>query len=180
MARRNLITDDDRKRVRALHAAGLGRNDIARQMGRTGSTVTKIADELGITFDRAAARAATAALRADSRERRAALSLDLIATAERLQGQIFAPTNVFNIGGKDNVYTEHAVPQPPVRDQKDLVQAISTAVNASLKIDDHDDDAGTEEAKSMIGTLMAGLKTVYDVMQAAGETDDDDDEYGQH
>jgi hypothetical protein len=37
---RNLINDADRERVRALHAEGMSRNDIACEIGRSPSTVT--------------------------------------------------------------------------------------------------------------------------------------------
>lgn len=56
------ITDADRERVRELHVQGKTRNDIAREIGRAPSTVSKPARALGLPFDRsktAAARGAT-------------------------------------------------------------------------------------------------------------------------
>ncbi|WP_221761289.1 helix-turn-helix domain-containing protein [Kibdelosporangium aridum] len=67
---RNLITDADHDRVRELHAEGKTRNDIARAIGRSPSTVTGIARKLGLTFDRSATAAATHARQIDNRARR--------------------------------------------------------------------------------------------------------------
>lgn len=78
MAAGRPLTDHDRQRVAELHAQGMSRNDIARQIKRSPSTVTKLARELGLAFDRAATRAATAAKVADAKARRADLALKLL------------------------------------------------------------------------------------------------------
>ncbi|WUY03430.1 helix-turn-helix domain-containing protein [Streptomyces anulatus] len=46
------ITDTDRRAVRRHHAAGLSRNDIARKIKRSASTVPKPAAEMGLSFNR--------------------------------------------------------------------------------------------------------------------------------
>ncbi|TYK47166.1 helix-turn-helix domain-containing protein [Actinomadura decatromicini] len=74
MAARRPIDDTDRRRVAELHAQGLNRNQIAREIGRAQSTVSKIAAELGLTFDRARTAEATRAKVADAKERRADLA----------------------------------------------------------------------------------------------------------
>ncbi|MGW1678517.1 helix-turn-helix domain-containing protein [Saccharopolyspora sp. NPDC002376] len=52
------ITDADRERVRELHTQGKTRNHIASEIGRSPSTVSKIARELGLSFDRSHPRSA--------------------------------------------------------------------------------------------------------------------------
>ncbi|CCK30383.1 hypothetical protein BN159_6004 [Streptomyces davaonensis JCM 4913] len=44
------VTEEDYQRVRELHALGMGRNAIAREINRAQRTVSVIAAELGLTF----------------------------------------------------------------------------------------------------------------------------------
>lgn len=164
------ITDEDRRRVRSLHAAGRNRNQIAKELGRSGSTVSKIAAELGLRFDRAAVQAATEARVADAKARRADLMHALLEDAERLRQQLFAPTTIHSFGGKDNTYGSRDVLQPLFKDQRDIMQSVSTAITASLRIDDHNTDNGAESARSMVGSLFDALRGAYDQMQ---DTDGD-------
>jgi hypothetical protein len=167
------VTDAERDRVRQLHAAGRGRNEIALELDRSAGIVSKIAKQLGLSFDRAVTRAATAAKVADAKAKRARLMHDLLADAEQLRRQLFAPCKVHAFGGKDNTYNEAALERPPFRDQRDIVQAVSVAVNASLRLDLHDGDAGADEARSMIGALAAGLQVAYEQMQSAPDDSGD-------
>src|SRR5687767_5032223 len=98
------VTDVDRQRIAELHARGMTRNEIARELGRSGKTVSKLAVELGLTFDRAATAIATQAKHLDARARRAGLALALLADAERLRAQLWAEIKIYNFGGRDNTY----------------------------------------------------------------------------
>lgn len=159
------ITDADRQRVRELHSQGLGRNDIAKAIGRSASTVTKLAGELGLSFSRAATQAATDAKVADARARRADLALDLLADAERLRRELWEPCKAFNFGGRDNTYNEVQLDQPTFADKLKIMQAAATAVDKALRLDDHDSgDTGT------VGSLLGSL---FDRMQATHGTGDD-------
>jgi transposase-like protein len=66
----NRVTDKERQRVAELHAEGKGRNAIAREIGRSAGTVSSVAAQLGISFDRSAAKKATDARLAYAEERR--------------------------------------------------------------------------------------------------------------
>ncbi|MBI0374740.1 helix-turn-helix domain-containing protein [Streptomyces albiflaviniger] len=69
------ITERDREQVRRLHAEGKSRNAIARVIGRSAATVSKIAREEGLTFAGGArVAAATEARRADAAARRELLA----------------------------------------------------------------------------------------------------------
>lgn len=73
------ITDRDREAVRRLHGEGKSRNAIARTSGRGAATVSKIANELGLTFSGGArVAAATEAHRADAAVRREQLADDAL------------------------------------------------------------------------------------------------------
>ncbi|MFI5686775.1 helix-turn-helix domain-containing protein [Streptomyces sp. NPDC051636] len=69
------IRERDREAVRRLHAEGKSRNQIARSIGRSAATVSKIAREEGLTFTGGArVAAATEARRADAAARRELLA----------------------------------------------------------------------------------------------------------
>jgi IS30 family transposase len=73
------IHDRDREAVRRLHAEGKTRNAIARAIGRSAATISKIAREEGLTFAGGArVAAATEARRADTAARREQLADDAL------------------------------------------------------------------------------------------------------
>ncbi|WP_405752907.1 MULTISPECIES: helix-turn-helix domain-containing protein [unclassified Streptomyces] len=79
------ITDKDRRAVRR-HAAGRTRNEIARKLKRSPSTVSKIAKDQGLTFDRGPeVIAATEARRIDLAARRVDLAHRQHEDAEKLR-----------------------------------------------------------------------------------------------
>jgi ribosomal protein L17 len=155
------VTDEDRENVRRLHAAGLPRNAIAREIGRSGSTVSKIADSLGLTFDRAETTAvATAARSADLAARRIAFADRLHDIAEREADKLSAPTLYWAWGGKDHKYAERLQSEPSPTDRRAIMSTLATALDRSLKLVPPKDDAAAE-SRSVIGDLMAGLARDY-------------------
>jgi hypothetical protein len=136
------FTDPERDQVARLHATGMGRNEISRQTGIHQRRVSAIAESLGLTFVRSPHVAAAAQAKViDAKARRAALALRLLEDAERMRQQLFAPTVTFNIGGKDNVYTEHPIPQPTFRDQQSIMAAVGLAIDRAVKLDDRADES---------------------------------------
>ncbi|TXS34766.1 hypothetical protein [Streptomyces sp. OR43] len=144
--------------LRALHADGLGRNAIAREMGIAPAAVSRTAAHLGLTFDRSKIQAATAARLADLAERRSILADKLTSDAERLRAQMWEPTVVFAFGGKNNVYTEEPVSEPPPADKRSIMGTAGMAIDKSLKLAPAETSgSGADDAKSMLGKLAAGI-----------------------
>ena len=161
------VTDADRRRVRELHAQGKSRNAIAETLGRSGRTVSRIAAELGLSFERTRTAAATAAKVADGAARRAQLQLDALAGANKLMRQMFEPTVIYNFGGKENDYNERPVDEPPFRDKRDIATAISALAATALKLAEYDKATGAEDEKSMLGDLFDQLRQARDGRNAA-------------
>ncbi|MDG4832413.1 helix-turn-helix domain-containing protein [Solwaraspora sp. WMMD1047] len=172
MAKQRPVTDHDRQQVRELHAQGLGRNAIAKALNRGTRTITRLAAEQGLDFDRTTAAKATAAKQADARARRATLALGLLDDAEKLRGQLFTACTVYNFGGKDNTFEQALISEPSFRDKRDLMSAIGTAIDKAVRLDEYDADPGIDAAKSMLGALARGLGAAYDQLTAA-ESDGD-------
>lgn len=167
---RRPVTQADYDAVKALHAEGLSRNAIGTQLGRSGRTVSRIAAELGLSFERAGATAAaTEAKRMDAAARRAKLQVDALEAADKLLGQMFQPARVFNFGGKENDYNERQHDEPPFADKRAIATAIQALAATALRMAEFDRAAatGVESGKTMLGQLAAGLGDAYAQLQLA-------------
>lgn len=149
------------KRVRELHAQGLGRNAIARQIGCADSTLSKIAARLGLSFDRTRTAEATRAKQVDAAARRADLSATLLEDAHRLRAQLWEPTRHGSFGGKDNVWSEIELDEPTFADKRNILSAVSTAVRDHIRLTEVDADGGAAEHGSMLAELMTGLQAAH-------------------
>lgn len=155
--RQTRVTAKQRQRVLDLHEQGLGRNEIARETKLGLATVTRIVHQAGGTFDRTATEQATRARQLDNRARRTELSSKLLDKVESLLVEMDGPFLAFNIGGKDNVYTEHELDKAPTLDKKNLMLAASTALQRHLDIERHDAEQGTADARAMLADLGRAL-----------------------
>lgn len=163
------VTDEERAEVRRLHAEGLGRNEIARTIGRGTRTVSVIAAALGLTFDRAAmTETATKVRQADLAERRTILAEALVDDAMRLTEQMWQPAKVFNFGGKENTYEVRDVPEPPADAKRALMLAAGQAIQRSIQLVPPVHSEGEEDARSVLGRVMTGLVDLYNERQTAG------------
>lgn len=157
MAAGRPLTDHDRDQVKQLHADGCNRNEIARRIGRAQSTVSKIARELDLDFDRTRTAEATKAKVADAKLRRAQLASDLLDDAARLRKQLWEPCVLVKIGGKDNIATREPLDQPLFEDQLKIVQATGLAADRHARLVELDADQGIDDARAMLTGLAEAL-----------------------
>ncbi len=155
------IGDEDYEQVRRLHGEGFGRNEIARRIHRSGRTVSKLAEEMGLSFDRGPTEVATEARKADGRARRAALALALLEDAERMRKQLFAPVTVYNFGGKDNTFEQALINEPSFRDKREIMTAVGIAIDRSVRLDEYDSGASLGQVVSLLDRLGASLTAKY-------------------
>ena len=143
--------------LRALHAQGLGRNAIAREMKLPPVMVSRTAEHLELTFDRSRVEAATKARLADLEERKSLLAEDLMGDAEKLRAQMWEPTTVYSFGGKDNTYEEHTFDEAPAAEKRALMSTAGMAIDRVVKLLPTDDSSNLDGAKSMLGSLGEAL-----------------------
>jgi len=91
---RGPVQPEERERVRELHRQGKGRNEIAEALGRGAGTITRIAGELGLSFDREPTRVATEAHKVDMAAERAQLAQDLLDDIRRLRERAWSKYTV--------------------------------------------------------------------------------------
>lgn len=153
------VTDAERERVRELHAAGKGRNEIAELLGRSGRTVSAIAKDFGLTFARAdQVRVATQVRQADLADRRAALAQRLQDVAERELEKLTQPHTYFDWGGKDHEFDTYEAPEPTPADKRALMGVVATAVDRSMKLAPPKEEGGADQIGSLLTNLFDQLR----------------------
>lgn len=153
------VTGLDRQRVRELHAEGKTRNDIARAIDRSASTVTKLAGEMGLSFDRAATEAATAAKVADAKARRAAIVARMYDQIEKILTRLEREQHTITETsyGKKISWVDTDLPPDQIRA---LMQAIGAATQTAVRIEQLDSgDSGA--VGSLLGSLFGALQAKH-------------------
>jgi AraC-like DNA-binding protein len=151
------IDNTKRARILALHSEGLGCKAIAREAGVSPSTVSKVCNEAGLTFDRTKTMVATQALVADAKHRRAELAEHLLDDADRLRRQLWEPAKAFSFGGRDNTYNEVELDKPTFADQLKILQAVDVAARRHQALVEMDTDHGATEAESVLDRLAESI-----------------------
>lgn len=154
------VTDQDRAHVRQLHAAGKGRNEIARETGLSAGTVSGIAENLGLSFDRSTVIAATEARKADNAARRAALVSRCYQRAEQILTRLEADSFRTLVKGEYGRESPDDLDFVPPQEEKALAQALGTHLANAARLEQVDGDGGLDQAKSVIGSLADGLAAV--------------------
>lgn len=156
------ITETDRRAVRRHHAAGMTRNAIAKKIKRSPSTVSNIARDLGLTFERGAeVVAATEARRIDLAARRITLAEDLHQDAEKLRAQLWEPCTVGEFAGKEGEWHTADLPRPRFGDQRAILGAAGVAIDRSLKLQPALGGENADAVTSMLGQLGATLTAAF-------------------
>lgn len=169
---RRPVTDAERARVVELHAAGLSRAAIARDLGRSPDTVGRIAADADLSFDRARTAAATTAKQADNRARRAALVEEAYKQALAVIARMAAPDGYDATGTATNgVTVVTRVALPPAHDVKALAGAFSTLTASAARMEAVDVADDVDHARSLLGQLAVNLDVVVGAMDRQERTD---------
>jgi IS30 family transposase len=144
------LSDDDLAEIRRLHAAGESLGGIARALGKAKTTVGRAARAAGLSFERSRTEAAVKAHSVDMAARRHALAENLLADAERIREQMWTPTTVYNFGGKDNEYNERTFDEAPADIKRTLMQTVTTAAAAHLRLVDHAAKDSHDDARDVV------------------------------
>lgn len=150
--------------LKRLHGLGLGRNAIARAIGRSLRGVSVHAEKLGLTFDRTATAAATEAKMQDAKARRAAIIQRLYGLVEDeltyLDGQ--QPYELIEVSSGTAV--PYSPKRLPAQDRKALLTGIGSAMSTAARLEAMDTNNGVDEGISLLGQLATGLTAAYNAM----------------
>lgn len=136
-----------------IHEKKLGRNEIARKHGVSGSTVSLIASDEGLldAFDRAETKAATAARVVAMTETRASLANVSLEVAEVALARL-----------RKALVRANA---------KDAAIAYGIAIDKHMALARFDTDDGASDAASLVKGLADGLSAAYEQMTGGGGSD---------
>ncbi|MCI3276981.1 GcrA family cell cycle regulator [Streptomyces cylindrosporus] len=139
---------EDEDTLRQLHADGVSRNEIARQMEWSVGTITNHAQRLGLSFDREATRAATDARQVDLTARRQVIQAELL---ELVQEQMERARGRYLLTGMTQTGEIAAqwLDLPPAKETKDLTSA---AMSALARFD----QKAKETPETPVGSRPAG------------------------
>lgn len=168
MARGNppKVTQTHRDRVADLHSRGYGRNAIARELDLAPATITTIARELGLTFDRTATKVAVQARKTEAAAIRSELELQLLHDAQKLRAQIWQPHEYIAHGGKDFDEARWTQDEPSPVDKLKLMQAAGNAIDRSIRLGELDKDDEVEAARSMLVQLFEAMGVALEGVSA--------------
>lgn len=149
--------------MRKLHADGLSAGKIARELGVATSTVSRWAKADGLSFDRSSIAKTLAAQQVDLAAGRQRLAEKMLAAAEQMLDDLNKPYIVFSFGGRDNVYNEHQLDQPPVETKRNIITTAAITFDKLTRIVERDPDVSG--AESAVRALQAGLTAAAAVLR---------------
>lgn len=167
------ISQEELDEIRALHAEGKSCRQIAHEIRRSFSSVSRHCRDMGLTFDKARTAEATEVRVTANRAKRAELETRLLDEAQSLLDQLHEPHLIYN-WSKDNDYAEQELDEPDVGAKATLVRAAGVAIDKAIKLSET--DKATAEAaagKSMVGALF-GMFAATVPLSEDDETDSDD------
>jgi transposase-like protein len=156
------LTPEDREQILALYRGGAGRNVIARTIGCSPATVSKVCKAAGVHFDRNATAQAVAARQIDLKARRQAILHRIYTRVEknldRLETAGYTYSLVLPGGAEDTArIVEHTDDDPPSQDERNHMSVVTGYLQAAAKLEAVDSDGGATDAVSMLSRLAEEL-----------------------
>lgn len=136
------LPDEERQRIVELFATGRSCNSIAKEFGRSTTTISTIAKEHGHVFGSPNLARAAEATKAYGAEWRADFAKRLSAECDAFLESLHGDYLVYNFGGKENEYNEHTLSEPPTEAKLKTAQAIRLSLQSIIDIARHDSDGG--------------------------------------
>jgi len=151
-------TDDDTAKLRELHATGASLTAIATIMGRSKSTVSKYARDLGLSFDRARTAKATEAVVVDNKARRQSIVARVYGVVETELG-LLENTTTWSTVLKDSGGAERTqiLAFVPALDRRNMADSISRHLASATKLEAIDATNGVERERSLLSQLGEAL-----------------------
>jgi hypothetical protein len=149
-------TAEDEATLRRLHGEGKALHSIAREMGRSKATISKYAEQYGLSWSRERTSAAAQAVVIDNKARRVRAVARMYDRIEHLQDRLDTAaaqgwkTVLKGENGVDQARVLDFVPTP---DERNIADTLSRYVASLTKLEDR--DAG--DKPNAVRDLLTGL-----------------------
>lgn len=165
---RGPLTDDERNLIIELAEQGLGRNEIAAEVGRSAGTVTKVVKAAGLAFDREQTRVATEARRLDLAAVRTLLEQESWVQFGSVLKRLEQPATLIQFAPTLGEWVEHQVPTAPAKDLADLARAAKDLAQAAKYLADANREEQSDNSMDGLDSWLAAEVDGSDVpMEAA-------------
>jgi len=158
-----------RKQILKLHADGLSRNEISRQAKVSPSSVSKICNEAGATFDRTKTKDASEAKRVDLADARMTLAHRMDKAANDMLDMLDRPFTVFNFGGKDNTFSSEVLDTVPVDARRTIITSSAIVFDKISRIVEKD-NGGLDNTVGVLDALSGNLAAAAAMLRDEGAT----------
>ena len=141
------ITEDEKNKIAARIQEGRegdSCSQIARDFGRSKGTVSKIAKDRGLSFERSQTKHATEARRADHAAELVEIQTTLLAETKLAFAELHAPATLYHWG--DGKFMQAEITAPDFKAKRDIMWRAGSAIRNFLEIDNRGttgDDADT-------------------------------------
>jgi transposase-like protein len=157
------IPDEQRQAILTdIRDGRLSCRKIAQAHGVSPATVSALAREHGLTFERShpKTRAATRARIYDARQARADMAEKLRGDAERLRQRAWQPCTTLVGTGVSAAWVTTNLPS--FRDQQAAYTSLGIVLDKAMALERYDDDQGLTVGQTMLGDLMSALGVVHE------------------
>jgi transposase-like protein len=157
------IPDEQREAILTdIRAGGLSCRAIAKRHGVSPATVSALARDNGLTFERSdtKTRAATRARIFDAKQARADMVERLHGDAERIRQRAWQPCTTLVGSGASAAWVTTNLPS--FRDQQAAYTSLGIALDKAMALERYDDDQGMTAGRNMLGDLMSALGMVHE------------------
>lgn len=162
---------DTAKRNRAITlmtVKNLPRNQIARQLGLAGATVTDIARQIGHEFNRKDTALAVAARQVDLKAERTELAQMAAARAREALEDMDAPHEVTEFSADAGEFVTHLRNQPSITDRQRLAYTATMLLRTATQLDRSEEGAGVRAGVAVVDGLAAGFGALAAALREEG------------
>ena len=167
------VKAETRARAIELMREGWGRNRIARELGISGGSVTRIAADAGHAFDWRQTEIATRAQQISNAELRERLAQIALLRALDAADAMDAPAEMYHYQPAtehdDGGWKSKTLDAPTFSDQRNLATIFGIMTSKAAELSRASSAAGDAGAISFVETLAAGMQAAAEAMKAAGD-----------
>lgn len=147
------LTPEERSDIVAAIKSGQSRNEIARTSGRSAGTISRIATQEGLSFDRSATKEATEAKAIENAAMLENLKRRFLEETQAALDELHSASTLHHWHSGEHL--EHELTEPTFKDKRDIMWRAGGAVRNFLEIDNH--QGGGDESFAAVDVWLDAM-----------------------